>query len=91
MLEENYDKGHEDHRIAYEALQQSILRDESEQFDADNAEERKKMKTIKEENVKEENLCDMDKEFETRPNGTYCFMQLVQMKPLRKSSRFKAE
>ncbi|GJX85020.1 hypothetical protein Tco_0335794 [Tanacetum coccineum] len=45
MLEENYDKGHEDHRIAYEALQKSILRDESEQFDADKAEERKKMKS----------------------------------------------
>ncbi|GJU73593.1 hypothetical protein Tco_1264998 [Tanacetum coccineum] len=44
MLEENYDKGHEDHRMAYEALQKSILRDESEQFDADKAEERKKMK-----------------------------------------------
>ncbi|GJR60357.1 hypothetical protein Tco_1502519 [Tanacetum coccineum] len=45
MLEENYDKGHEDHRMAYEALQKSILRDESEQFDADKAEERKKMKS----------------------------------------------
>ncbi|GKB08880.1 hypothetical protein Tco_0837192 [Tanacetum coccineum] len=44
MLEENYDKGHEDHRMAYEALQKSILCDESEQFDADKAEERKKMK-----------------------------------------------
>ncbi|GKC63964.1 hypothetical protein Tco_1096562 [Tanacetum coccineum] len=28
MLEENYDKGHEDHWMAYEALQTSILRDE---------------------------------------------------------------
>ncbi|GJX47268.1 hypothetical protein Tco_0272458 [Tanacetum coccineum] len=45
MLEENYDKGHEDHRMAYEALQISILCDESEQFDADKAEERKKMKS----------------------------------------------
>ncbi|GKB37512.1 hypothetical protein Tco_0882454, partial [Tanacetum coccineum] len=45
MLEENYDKGHEDHRMAYEALQKSILHDESEQFDADKAEERKKMKS----------------------------------------------
>ncbi|GJZ87633.1 hypothetical protein Tco_0659243 [Tanacetum coccineum] len=44
MLEENYDKGHEDYRMAYEALQKSILCDESEQFDADKAEERKKMK-----------------------------------------------
>ncbi|GKB31420.1 hypothetical protein Tco_0870821 [Tanacetum coccineum] len=45
MLEGNYDKGHEDHRTAYEALQKSILRDESEQFDADKAEKRKKMKS----------------------------------------------
>ncbi|GJT01336.1 hypothetical protein Tco_0822505 [Tanacetum coccineum] len=29
MLEENYDKGHEDHKMAYEALQKSILRDEN--------------------------------------------------------------
>ncbi|GJS04397.1 hypothetical protein Tco_0320905 [Tanacetum coccineum] len=33
MLEENYDKGHADHRIAYEALQASIHRDECEDFD----------------------------------------------------------
>ncbi|GJS50751.1 hypothetical protein Tco_0624113 [Tanacetum coccineum] len=45
MLEENYDKGYEDHRMACEALQTSILRDESEQFDADKSEERKKMKS----------------------------------------------
>ncbi|GKB36377.1 hypothetical protein Tco_0881319 [Tanacetum coccineum] len=45
MLEENYDKGHEDHRMAYEALQKSILHEESEQFDADTAEEHKNMKT----------------------------------------------
>ncbi|GKB68204.1 hypothetical protein Tco_0929616, partial [Tanacetum coccineum] len=45
MLEENYDKGHEDHRMAYEALQTSIRRDESEQFDADKSKERKKMKS----------------------------------------------
>ncbi|GJV40583.1 hypothetical protein Tco_1419023, partial [Tanacetum coccineum] len=44
MLEENYDKGHEDHKIAYEALQQSILHDEHEQFDADKAEKLKQMK-----------------------------------------------
>ncbi|GKF26067.1 hypothetical protein Tco_0081961 [Tanacetum coccineum] len=44
MLEENYDKGHEDHKMAYEALQKSILRDESEQFDADKAEKLKKKK-----------------------------------------------
>ncbi|GJX67556.1 hypothetical protein Tco_0303283 [Tanacetum coccineum] len=43
--EMNYDKGHEDHRMAYEALQKSILCDESEQFDADKAEECKKMKS----------------------------------------------
>ncbi|GJX99360.1 hypothetical protein Tco_0356379 [Tanacetum coccineum] len=45
MYEEYYDKGHEDHRMAYEALQKSIIRDESEQFNADKAEERKKMKS----------------------------------------------
>ncbi|GJV98471.1 hypothetical protein Tco_1553723 [Tanacetum coccineum] len=44
MLEENYDKGHKDHRMAYEALQKSILHDESEQFDANKAEERTKIK-----------------------------------------------
>ncbi|GJX54066.1 hypothetical protein Tco_0282435 [Tanacetum coccineum] len=45
ILEENYNKGHEDHRMAYEALQKSILRDESEQFNADKDEDRKKMKS----------------------------------------------
>ncbi|GJV76922.1 hypothetical protein Tco_1508506 [Tanacetum coccineum] len=45
MLKENYDKGHKDHRIPYEALQTSILHDESEQFDADKSEERKKIKS----------------------------------------------
>ncbi|GJX90358.1 hypothetical protein Tco_0343684 [Tanacetum coccineum] len=45
MHEENYDKGQEDHRMAYKALQKSILHDESKLFDADKAEERKKMKT----------------------------------------------
>ncbi|GKA26713.1 hypothetical protein Tco_0712822 [Tanacetum coccineum] len=44
MLEEHYDKGHEDYKMAYEALQKSIIRDESEQFDADKAEERTKKK-----------------------------------------------
>ncbi|GJX23970.1 hypothetical protein Tco_0228415, partial [Tanacetum coccineum] len=29
MLEENYDKGHEDHKMAYEALQKSIIHDEN--------------------------------------------------------------
>ncbi|GKB47921.1 hypothetical protein Tco_0898674 [Tanacetum coccineum] len=45
MLEENYDKGHEDHKMAYEALQKSIIRDESKKFDADKAEERTKKKS----------------------------------------------
>ncbi|GJS98685.1 hypothetical protein Tco_0819855 [Tanacetum coccineum] len=45
MLEENYDKGYEDHKMAYEALQKSIIRDESEKFDADKAEERTKKKS----------------------------------------------
>ncbi|GJW78033.1 hypothetical protein Tco_0139715 [Tanacetum coccineum] len=45
MLEENYDKDHEDHKMAFEALQKSIIRDESEQFDADKAEERTKKKS----------------------------------------------
>ncbi|GKG15234.1 hypothetical protein Tco_0354834, partial [Tanacetum coccineum] len=45
MHEENYDKGQEDHRMAYKALQKSILHDESKLFDADKAEERKKMKS----------------------------------------------
>ncbi|GKD48838.1 hypothetical protein Tco_1277814 [Tanacetum coccineum] len=44
MLEENYNKGHEDHKMAYEALQTSILHDEREQFDADKDEKLKKMK-----------------------------------------------
>ncbi|GKE96547.1 hypothetical protein Tco_1581402, partial [Tanacetum coccineum] len=44
MLEDNYDKGHEDHKMAYEALQTSILRDERDQFDADKAEKLKKIK-----------------------------------------------
>ncbi|GKB75658.1 hypothetical protein Tco_0942553 [Tanacetum coccineum] len=45
LLEENYDKGHEDHKMAFEALQKSIIRDESEKFDADKAEERTKKKS----------------------------------------------
>ncbi|GJY31397.1 hypothetical protein Tco_0414892 [Tanacetum coccineum] len=44
MLEDNYDKGYEDHKMAYEALQKSTISDESEQFDADKAEERTKKK-----------------------------------------------
>ncbi|GJX73310.1 hypothetical protein Tco_0311905 [Tanacetum coccineum] len=39
MLEENYDKGLANHRVAYEALQDSIRRDESEDFDVDKAQE----------------------------------------------------
>ncbi|GJW54403.1 hypothetical protein Tco_0098488 [Tanacetum coccineum] len=45
MLEENYDKGHKDHKMAYEALQKSIIRDESKKFDANKAEERTKKKS----------------------------------------------
>ncbi|GJU59395.1 hypothetical protein Tco_1237161 [Tanacetum coccineum] len=44
MLEENYDKGHAEHRIAYEALQGSIHRDEDEVFDDDKAQEETKKK-----------------------------------------------
>ncbi|GJV84188.1 retrovirus-related pol polyprotein from transposon TNT 1-94 [Tanacetum coccineum] len=44
MLEENYDKGLEDHKMAYEALQKSIIRDESEKFVANKAEEQTKKK-----------------------------------------------
>ncbi|GKC12221.1 hypothetical protein Tco_1009003 [Tanacetum coccineum] len=44
MLEENYDKGHADHRVAYEALQDSICHDESEDFDVDKAQEETKKK-----------------------------------------------
>ncbi|GKC68792.1 putative reverse transcriptase domain-containing protein [Tanacetum coccineum] len=32
------------------------------------------VKAVKEENFKDENLCGMDKEFETRPDGTHYFM-----------------
>ncbi|GKA88748.1 hypothetical protein Tco_0810512 [Tanacetum coccineum] len=45
MLEENYDKGHADHRVAYEALQDSICHDESEDFDVDKAQEETKKKS----------------------------------------------
>ncbi|GJU28143.1 hypothetical protein Tco_1166764 [Tanacetum coccineum] len=45
MLEEkNYDKGHADHRVAYEALQVSIHRDVCEDFDVDKAQEETKKK-----------------------------------------------
>ncbi|GJY91265.1 hypothetical protein Tco_0506461 [Tanacetum coccineum] len=45
MLEENYDKGHAHHRVAYEALQDSIRRDECEDFDDDKAQEETKKKS----------------------------------------------
>ncbi|GKC84691.1 hypothetical protein Tco_1140408 [Tanacetum coccineum] len=45
MLEENYDKGHADHRAAYEALQDSIRCDECEDFDVDKAQEETKKKS----------------------------------------------
>ncbi|GJT90144.1 hypothetical protein Tco_1078989 [Tanacetum coccineum] len=45
MLEENYDKGHAVHRVAYEALQDSICRDECEDFDVDKAQEETKKKS----------------------------------------------
>ncbi|GKE82339.1 hypothetical protein Tco_1552339 [Tanacetum coccineum] len=45
MLEENYDKGHAEHRVAYEALQGSIHRDECEDFDDDKAQEETKKKS----------------------------------------------
>ncbi|GJT83264.1 hypothetical protein Tco_1057606 [Tanacetum coccineum] len=45
MLEENYDKGHANHRVAYEALQDSIRRDEIEDFDVDKAQEETKKKS----------------------------------------------
>ncbi|GJS86380.1 hypothetical protein Tco_0769016 [Tanacetum coccineum] len=45
MLEENYDKGHAHHRVAYEALQDSIRRDECEDFDVDKAQEETKKKS----------------------------------------------
>ncbi|GJT15051.1 hypothetical protein Tco_0873757 [Tanacetum coccineum] len=45
MLEENYDKGHANHRVAYEALQDSIHRDESKDFDVDKAQEETKKKS----------------------------------------------
>ncbi|GJR48772.1 hypothetical protein Tco_1316875 [Tanacetum coccineum] len=44
MLEENYDKGHAEHRVTYEALQGSIHRDECEDFDDDKAQEETKKK-----------------------------------------------
>ncbi|GJR82737.1 hypothetical protein Tco_0153522 [Tanacetum coccineum] len=48
MLEENYDKGHAVHRVAYEALQDSIRRDECEDFDVDKAQEETKKKSKQE-------------------------------------------
>ncbi|GJS89747.1 hypothetical protein Tco_0772383 [Tanacetum coccineum] len=45
ILEENYDKGHAVHRVAYEALQNSIRRDECDDFDVDKAQEETKKKS----------------------------------------------
>ncbi|GJW55478.1 hypothetical protein Tco_0099563 [Tanacetum coccineum] len=45
MLEENYDKGHAVHRVAYEALQDSIRPNECEDFDVDKAQEETKKKS----------------------------------------------
>ncbi|GKD26708.1 hypothetical protein Tco_1232922 [Tanacetum coccineum] len=45
MLEENYDKGHVDHRVAYEVLQDSIRHDKCEDFDVDKAQEETKKKS----------------------------------------------
>ncbi|GKF59174.1 hypothetical protein Tco_0175960 [Tanacetum coccineum] len=45
MLEENYDKGHAVHRVAYEALQDSIRHDECEDLDVDKAQEETKKKS----------------------------------------------
>ncbi|GKG35500.1 hypothetical protein Tco_0440654 [Tanacetum coccineum] len=42
MLEENYDKGHKDHKMAYKALQTSIFHDERAQFDVDKAKKLKR-------------------------------------------------
>ncbi|GKC74945.1 hypothetical protein Tco_1125719 [Tanacetum coccineum] len=47
MLEENYDKGHAVHRVAYEALQDSIRHDECEDFNVDKAQEETKKKSKK--------------------------------------------
>ncbi|GJV34196.1 hypothetical protein Tco_1394596 [Tanacetum coccineum] len=45
MFEENYDTGLADHRVAYEALQDSIRRDACEYFDVDKAQEETKKKS----------------------------------------------
>ncbi|GJY82382.1 hypothetical protein Tco_0495758 [Tanacetum coccineum] len=45
MLEENYDKVHADCRVAYEVLQDSIRRDESQDFDVDKSQEETKNKS----------------------------------------------
>ncbi|GKE41208.1 hypothetical protein Tco_1464613, partial [Tanacetum coccineum] len=45
MFEENYDTGLADHRVAYEALQDSIHRDACEDFDVDKAHEETKKKS----------------------------------------------
>ncbi|GJS86374.1 hypothetical protein Tco_0769010 [Tanacetum coccineum] len=45
VISSHYDKGHAIHRVAYEALQDSIRRDESEDFDVDKAQEETKKKS----------------------------------------------
>ncbi|GKC78876.1 hypothetical protein Tco_1129650 [Tanacetum coccineum] len=45
VISSNYDKGHADHRVAYEALQVFIRRDECEDFDVDKAQEETKKKS----------------------------------------------
>ncbi|GJW84234.1 hypothetical protein Tco_0157379 [Tanacetum coccineum] len=45
MLKENYDKGHVVHRVACEALRDSIRRDDCEDFDVDKAQEETKKKS----------------------------------------------
>ncbi|GJV26011.1 hypothetical protein Tco_1378706 [Tanacetum coccineum] len=45
MLDENYDKGHAVHQVAYGALQDSIHHDKCEDFDVDKAQEETKKKS----------------------------------------------
>ncbi|GJU08026.1 retrovirus-related pol polyprotein from transposon TNT 1-94 [Tanacetum coccineum] len=45
VISSHYDKGHADHRVAYEALQDSIRHDECEDFDVDKAQKETKKKS----------------------------------------------
>ncbi|GKD26482.1 hypothetical protein Tco_1232696 [Tanacetum coccineum] len=45
VISSNYGKGHADHRVAYDVLQDSIRRDECEDFDVDKAQEETKKKS----------------------------------------------